>query len=282
MDRLFVRLEQLFDVAAFADLKVLVLGCGSGGGHVALQLVMSGVKQFTLVDNDVMEIENVIRHVCGLRYLDQDKTAALADVLRDRNPDVTVEEQQCDLEEWSGLSGAIFAADVVVLATDNESTKYTVNELCVQHETPFVVGKVFTRGIGGEVFTYRPGEGGCFACLETYLERTPYRQSVREIDVMDPEERDAKLYGLEPEEIKDSPGLSVDIAFITAFHTRFVLDALGEAAAKRPKFLLPIEENYLVWGNRPVPPFDKNFKKQSFLLRAQADCRVCGGEADGG
>ena len=35
------------------------------------------------------------------------------------------------------------------------------------------------------------------------------------------------MYGLEIPEIKDSPGLNVDIAFITAFHTRFVLDAIA-------------------------------------------------------
>ncbi len=82
---LFARLSTLFDVEAFADLKVMIAGCGSGGGQVALQLVMSGVKHFTLIDQEILEIENVIRHVCGRRYLGQPKTAALADVLRDRS-----------------------------------------------------------------------------------------------------------------------------------------------------------------------------------------------------
>ena len=49
---------------AFRDLWVLIAGCGSGGGQVALQLVMSGVRKFILVDMDKLEIENVIRHVC--------------------------------------------------------------------------------------------------------------------------------------------------------------------------------------------------------------------------
>ena len=75
---------------AFANARVLIAGCGSGGGLVALQLVMSGVKQFTLIDNEALEAENVIRHVCGLRYLGQRKTDALSDVLEDRNPNVDV------------------------------------------------------------------------------------------------------------------------------------------------------------------------------------------------
>ena len=67
-DGLFARVERLFDVEAFRDLWVLIAGCGSGGGQVALQLVMSGVRRFILLDMDVLEIENVIRHVCGMRY----------------------------------------------------------------------------------------------------------------------------------------------------------------------------------------------------------------------
>jgi len=85
-----------------------------------------------------------------------------------------------------------------------------MNELCVRNGTPFVVGKVFTRGIGGEVFSYRPGESGCLACLEGVLERTKFRDGVREIDLASEEDRE-KMYVFNPQEIKDSPGLAVDI-----------------------------------------------------------------------
>ena len=85
------------------------------------------------------------------------------------------------------------------------------------------------------------------------------------------------MYGLDPKEIKDSPGLAVDIGFITSFHTRFVLDALANVAPKRPKFLVPIDENYVVWGNRPVHPFKKNFELQRITLKPQEGCLVCGG-----
>ena len=278
---LFARLSTLFNVDAFADVKVLVAGCGSGGGQVAVHLVKSGVKHFTLIDHQVLETENVIRHVCGRRYLGHPKTAALADVLRDRNPDIEVREHQVDIQDWQSLEEEIRFTDVVVLATDNDPTRFLVNELCVTGQTPFVVGRVFTRGMGGEVFAYRPGRGGCLACLEGYLERNShFRQGVREVDLLANEEREEKLYGLQPEEIKDSPGLSVDIDFITAFHSRFVLDALGDVAVERPQFLLPIVENYVVWGNRPVTPFKKNFELQRMSLSRQADCRACGENCD--
>jgi len=275
-EKLFARITPLFDVGLMANARVLVAGCGSGGGNVALQLAMSGIVNFALMDRDTLEPENVIRHVCGLRYVGQRKVDALADVLRDRNPKVNVTTLDTDLLRYDHLDDQIGAATVVVLATDNEPSRYRVNEICVKTGTPFVVGRVFTRGIGGEVFVYRPGSGGCLACLEGFLERTKFREGVREVDLMSAEAREA-LYGMEPTEIKDSPGLNVDIAFITAFHTRFVLDAIANRIAVRPKHVFPIAENYLVWGNRPVHPFTKNFELQRITLKPQEGCLVCGG-----
>lgn len=273
-DQLFARIAPLFDVGLLGDARVLIAGCGSGGGQVALQLAMAGIRKFSLFDSDVLEPENVIRHVCGRRYVGQRKVDALADVLLDRNPNIEIERHDIDIMACTDLADHVRRSTVVVLSTDNDPTRYLLNQLCVETKTPFVVGKVFTRGIGGEVFNYRPEESGCLACLEGFLERTKYREGVREIDLISDEERE-KMYGLEIGEIKDSPGLNVDIAFITAFHTRFILDAIARTLPERPKFLPPIDQNYLVWGNRPVHPFTKNFEIQRISLHPQEGCRIC-------
>jgi molybdopterin/thiamine biosynthesis adenylyltransferase len=274
-NRLFARIAPLFDVGLLSEAIVLVAGCGSGGSQVALQLAMSGVRNFFLLDNDVLEAENVIRHACGLRYVGQDKVDALADVLLDRNPAISINGFKEDIMEFAGLAELVTQSTVLILATDNEPTRYLLNQLCVETQTPFVVGKVFTRGIGGEVFSYRPGEGGCLACLESTLERSQYRDGVREIDLVSEEERE-KLYGMEISEIKDSPGLNVDISFVTSFHTRFALDAIARTLPERPKHLPPIPFNYVVWGNRPHHPFDKHFQLQRITLSPQEGCLVCG------
>ena len=86
--RLFERIERLYDVGLIGRAKVLVAGCGSGGSQVALQLAMSGIRNFVLYDNQTLGEENVIRHACGLRYVGWDKTKAVSDLLHDRNPEV--------------------------------------------------------------------------------------------------------------------------------------------------------------------------------------------------
>ena len=52
-DRIFERIESLFDVQLLAPVKVFIAGCGSGGGSVALQLAMSGIRNFILLDRDL-------------------------------------------------------------------------------------------------------------------------------------------------------------------------------------------------------------------------------------
>ena len=160
---LFSRIERLFDVGALRTSRVVVAGCGSGGSQVALQLAMSGIHHFDLYDVDTLGEENVIRHACGLRYVGQRKVDAVADLLLDRNPALQITRHHVDLMECADLDARLAGASVVILATDNEPTRYRLNEACVRTRTPFVVGRVFTRCIGGEVFAYRPGEGGCLA-----------------------------------------------------------------------------------------------------------------------
>lgn len=273
-DRTFERIETLFDVRLLAPIRVLIAGCGSGGGSVALQLVMSGIRNFTLLDRDTLGPENVIRHVCGRSFIGRKKVDALAEVLLDRNPNANIKKIEADLMGLPNIQELIKKTDVVVLATDNEPSRYRVNELCVQNDIPFVVGRVFTRGIGGEVFSYRPHLGGCLACLESFLQRTTYREGVKEIDLLSDEERET-LYGMDISEVKDSPGLSIDISFITSFHSRFVLDAISRRMQERPKYLVPLDENYIVWGNRPVHPFTKHFQLQRIKLEPQEGCSVC-------
>ena len=273
-DRIFERVEALFDVRVLSAVKVFIAGCGSGGGSVALHLAMSGIRNFILLDRDTLGPENVIRHVCGRSFIGARKVDALADVLRDRNPKVNIDKIEADLMTVPNIETAIKQSDVVVLATDNEPSRYKVNEICVKNNIPFVVGRVFTRGIGGEVFAYRPQSGGCLACLESFLQRTTYREGIKEIDLVSDEERE-KLYGMDIAEIKDSPGLSIDISFIASLHARFVLDAVARQLSDRPKYLETIDENYIVWGNRPVHPFTKHFQIQRINLHPQEGCAVC-------
>ena len=76
---------------------------------------------------------------------------------------------------------------------------------------------------------------------------------------------------------KSAGGLGLGLlSAVTTGESGTMRDALGDVVTSRPKFLLPIPENCVVWGNRAVAPFPKNFFLQRITLTPQVGCRVCG------
>ena len=70
--------------------RVLLLGCGSVGGHVAFALARAGIGALTLVDHDIFTAENTYRHVLGKPYWGTRKALAMKQALTAQLPFVSV------------------------------------------------------------------------------------------------------------------------------------------------------------------------------------------------
>ena len=164
MSRLWERVERLIgseNLGRLAEKKVGVVGLGSGGGFVALSLAMSGVQHFALIDGDELERGNVTRHVADLRYVGQNKAAAVADLMMNRNPDVKIDLRQGLIEDhWDSLDDV----DILVAAVDDEQVKYAINEKCLEKHLSASYAGVYERGEGGDHVIIKPFAGPCYAC----------------------------------------------------------------------------------------------------------------------
>lgn len=160
------RVERLIgagNLARLASKRVGVVGVGSGGGFVALTLAMSGVGHFVLVDDDTLEATNVVRHVADRRYLGQPKVEAVADLIRQRNPNADVQTVNGKIESHLDLLDDL---DLLIVGVDGENAKYRINEACLEHGLTAVYAGVYARGEGGDVTIIRPDdpESPCYAC----------------------------------------------------------------------------------------------------------------------
>ena len=97
--------------------RVVVLGCGSVGSLVAMELARAGVERFVLADSDTLEYHNVCRHQCGIEDVGDLKVNALKRKLKNINPKVEV---------------ITFGGIVQNLPKD------ILDEFCVPYETIFV------------------------------------------------------------------------------------------------------------------------------------------------
>lgn len=163
------RVERLIgqsNLQRLTEATVGIVGLGSGGGFVAQSLAMSGVGNFILVDDDVLEETNIVRHVADRRYIGQPKTDAIADIIKHRNPNAHVEMYHDRIENQLDL---LERMDVLIVGVDGEQVKYIINEACLKQRVPAVYAGVYEQGDGGDVVLIRPYDGPCYACWAAEL-----------------------------------------------------------------------------------------------------------------
>ncbi len=219
MSNIWTRVERLIgseNLSRLNEKKVGVIGVGSGGGFVALSLAMSGVGNFVLVDNDVIEPGNVTRHVADLRHVGQNKAAAVADLIQNRNRDAILEVREGSIQNhWECLDDV----DVLVVGVDNEQVKYAINEKCLEKRLSASYAGVYERGEGGDHVIIKPFDGPCYAC---WSEAT--REGVK--ITMDPVgDLDYGMIG-EAGTLEAEPGLWVNVTKVAGIQTDLILNEL--------------------------------------------------------
>jgi len=150
--------------------RVLLLGCGSVGGHLAFALARAGIGALTLVDHDILTAENTYRHVLGKPYWGKRKAIAMKQALTVQLPFIDVRAIPKTIE--AALDQDLVALkdfDLVVSALGNPNAELALNER-VRREAgpPIVFTWLEPLGIGGHaVLSGHRAEPGCFACLYT-------------------------------------------------------------------------------------------------------------------
>jgi molybdopterin/thiamine biosynthesis adenylyltransferase len=264
------RVEQLLgeeNLDRLEEKRVGIVGLGSGGGFVALSLAMSGVGHFVLVDDDDLEEGNVVRHVADLRYVGQNKAAAVADLIKHRNPqaDVTVYEGRIE-----NHMEALDDLDILVVGVDGEQVKYIINEACLEARLSAVYAGVYERGEGGDVVLIRPYDGPCYACWSQEL-RAGLQQPL-------PGEDGALDYGMIGAEgtLEAEPGLWVHVTKIASIQTDIVLNELlrgTDVSEEMPANTLIVANNSMEIVNGQI---NEAHTALWVDIPRDPDCLVCG------
>lgn len=152
---------------SLAERRVLVLGCGSVGGHLATMLAQAGVGHLTLVDHDTLSTHNTYRHVLGHRGLHQKKVVALETHLSVLLPYLEV---QAILEAFPEAFQEVRLKnfDLIINATGDPNTTLQLNKM--HHSSQIALPTILHTwleplGIGGHVLVVDPGQPGCYRCL---------------------------------------------------------------------------------------------------------------------
>ncbi|MFN0058709.1 MAG: ThiF family adenylyltransferase [Planctomycetota bacterium] len=145
--------------------RVLLVGCGALGTHIAQHLVRAGVGTLRICDRDYVDLDNLQRQVL---YDEDDvraqlpKAVAAERKLTRINSEVVIDARVTDATAQT-IHGLLEHIDLVLDGTDNFETRYLLNDACVEVGRPWVYGGcVATHGM---VLAVVPGETPCFACV---------------------------------------------------------------------------------------------------------------------
>lgn len=159
------RNKGLVDESVLQKIVVTIIGLGSGGSSIALDLIRCGVTHLTLIEFDTVSLSNLCRSVYTLADVGRKKTEAILDKALSINPCVWLSLIDEDVLEMGmeKLEEIIGQSDLIIEATDSPKTKILINGLAC-HNTPVIYPAVYEEGRGGDIFFSFPGFP-CYECV---------------------------------------------------------------------------------------------------------------------
>lgn len=248
---LYSRNKGLLELNILESKRVMIVGLGSFGSQIAIELAKAGVGHFALMDFDRVELHNLARHTATTHDLGRLKTDVIADAIVGKNPYAQVERFPININEQPELMLEQCAkADVVICATDNNLSRFHLSDALVKTQTVGIFGRAITRAEGGDVFRYRPG-GPCYCCL---LGNGWYNATMEEITDEASARRDGRIAAYVSPEDADAMvqvGLSADIEPMCNMMVKLALVELSRGAESG---ITSLEEEftyaYYMWANR--------------------------------
>ncbi len=143
--------------------SVLIIGAGGLGSPVALYLAAAGIGHIGLVDDDVVDASNLQRQVMhDTPHLGRPKVESARERLTALNPFIQV-DAVCDCFNHQTAEKLAAGYDILVDCTDNFSTRYLINDLCVLTGRPDIYGAIFR--FEGQVSVFDARRGPCYRCI---------------------------------------------------------------------------------------------------------------------
>jgi sulfur-carrier protein adenylyltransferase/sulfurtransferase len=144
--------------------RVLVVGCGGLGVPVISYLAGAGIGRLGLVDGDHLEASNLHRQTMyALADVGQLKAELASARVKALNPDVDVHTYPVRLDATTAPD-IVAQYDLVIDCTDNFSTKFLLNDVCVQKRVPVIFSSVYQYE--GQIQVVRPErDGACLRCV---------------------------------------------------------------------------------------------------------------------
>ena len=195
----------------------VIIGCGSVGSLVALELARAGVGRFFLIDMDILSYHNICRHQCGILDVGKFKTTALRERILQINPTAEVHVSHKRIQDVPlAMIEPFCTPDAVMVgcADNREGDYYAAQILAKPNGMPFISIGCWERAFAGEIFYCLPEGMPDYEDFMASFTETSGRV-----------EANTHIYMGEVGSFE--PGISADINFVTTIGVKMILDLLN-------------------------------------------------------
>ena len=218
---IFSRNTGILETDWMLEKRAFIIGCGSVGSLVALELAKAGVGNFFLVDNDIIAFHNLCRHQCGIQDVGKYKVQAVKERIKQINPSAHVETHVGVIENLNKefFDNYCKSGTVIIGCADNREADINANIYANVYNIPFVSIGFWERAFAGEIFYSIPSEKmPCYECALGSQEGVSARVSTNR-----------RIYTTQEDlqKVNFEPGISVDINFVTIVAIKLILDIMN-------------------------------------------------------
>lgn len=248
VQNIFSRNTGILESTIMKDKCAFILGCGSVGSLIALELARAGVGIFVLIDNDIVEYHNLCRHQCSIKDVGQYKVYALQRRIQEINPTAQI---YCFPKIVEQVGRKIFddlclpKKAILIGCADNRTADVYANSIGVTYNVPFISVGFWERAFAGEIFYWLPDSNmPCYKCALGDGGDLSQRTSTNR-----------RIYTTQEDlsKVNFEPGISVDINFVTTIGIKLILDILNQENESFTCRLLPYLQQYTLVCNTNNP-----------------------------
>ncbi|MFX1375974.1 MAG: ThiF family adenylyltransferase [Promethearchaeota archaeon] len=148
-----------------SELKILQIGCGGLGSPFSMYLTAAGIKELTIIDNDVLDISNLQRQILyNESQIGKDKVNSAKELLTKLNSEVQINAYKDYIDEDS-VKKYLTAKkyDFIVDCSDNFKTKFLVNRIAIKNNIRCVIAGI--KDFYGQIITINPKKSACYQCV---------------------------------------------------------------------------------------------------------------------
>lgn len=263
-DYLFSRTDS-FNLSGkfFTKFEIILIGLGSLGGSLAMNLAKTGFTTFTLIDPDLLDSNNIGRHILGIDASFNFKVSGIKNLILQTNPLAIVDEIPETIFYQGVIEKLILKIknsdklQIIISTTGDDKANLFIDNFARSFNITGIFSFCSNNSEMGRIFRIWKNKQFCYTCFllhEKNNNLTPFPATTRS-----------------PYE-NSLPGMFIDIATLSGFISRFVFQTS-----------LLLADNDITYPNEPNDFLTINLEHQDISkMRVIADqldlhpkCRNC-------